>query len=105
LIGEWRDSGIDLAEFCRERGIPPSSFRWWRWRLGRSSIPSADPARGGVARRPERNEWIRLEIESSSSKSGAFELRWPSGMVLAIPADFDAEALGRLLAAVERSAC
>lgn len=108
LIGEWQESGINLTEFCRERRISPSSLRWWRWRRGISSnLPagSTGPALRGVARRAPPKEWIRLGIESPSSKSGVFELRWPSGIVLAIPADFDAEALGRLLTAMERSAC
>jgi hypothetical protein len=106
LIEEWRGSGIDLTEFCRERRIAPSSLRWWRWRLG---LPSdRAPIRSvGVSRTPSRaaNEWIQLEIESPRSSDGVFELRWPSGRVLAIPANFDSEALGRLLAVVERSAC
>ncbi len=106
LIGEWQRSGIDLTEFCRERRIAPSSLRWWRWRLG---IPSdrAPIRSAGVARRAARegNEWIRLEIESPSSNDAVFELHWPSGRVLTIPAKLDSEALGRLLAVVERSAC
>lgn len=104
LIDEWQESGIDLTEFCRERRIAPSSLRWWRWRLGISSNLSAGLA-GGAVRRAPGNEWIRLEIEGSHSNAGGFELRWPSGRVLAIPADFDADALGRILAVVERSAC
>ena len=106
LIEEWQSSGIDLTEFCRERRITPSALRWWRWRLG---IPSGRaPIRStGVAREttPKGNEWIRLEIETPRSSKAVFELRWPSGRVLAIPGDFDAEALCRLLAVVERSAC
>lgn len=106
LIEEWQASGIDLTEFCRERRITPSRLRWWRWRLG---IPSdRAPIRStGVTRRAtrERNEWIRLEIDSPSSSNAAFELRWPSGKVLSIPGNFDAEALGRLLTVVERSVC
>lgn len=105
LIEEWQESGIDITEFCRERRIAPSSLRWWRWRLGISSNLSSGPAGGDAVRRAPRNEWIQLKIESTNSNTGLFELRWPSGRVLAIPADFDAEALGRLLAVVERSAC
>ena len=106
LIEEWQASGIDLVEFCRERRITPSALRWWRWRLG--IPPGQAPIRSvGVARRATRkgNEWIRLEIESPSSSYEAFELRWPSGRVLAIPRNFDAEALCRLLAVVDRSPC
>lgn len=105
LIEEWRESGIDLTEFCRERRITASSLRWWRWRLGISSDPSACKAGGGAMLRAPRNEWIQLEIETPKSTGRGFELRWPNGRILAIPANFDAEALGRILAVVERSAC
>lgn len=106
LIEEWQASGIDLTEFCRERRITPSALRWWRWRLG---IPSdRAPIRSTGVARPatrERNDWIRLEIDSPSSSNATFELRWPSGRALAIPGNFDSEALCRLLAVVERSPC
>lgn len=102
LIEEWQGSGIDLVEFCRERRIAPSSVRWWRWRLG--IVP--DSYRTNSKRvLGETKDWIQLEIESPSSNAAGFELRWPSGRVLAIPCNFDVEALGRLLAVVERSEC
>jgi hypothetical protein len=34
LIEERHGRGIDLTEFCCEWRIPPSSLRWWQWRLG-----------------------------------------------------------------------
>lgn len=107
LIGEWQESGIDLVEFCRERRIAPSSLRWWRWRLGGSSEGrQASTALSAIARPTRKgNNWIQLKIESSASPRSPFELRWPSGTILAIPADFDSEALGRLIAVMERSPC
>lgn len=106
LIAEWQGSGIDLGEFCRERRIAPSSLRWWRWRLGISSDRGSISAVSAAGCSTQKgNNWIQLEIETSGSNRSAFEVRWPSGRILRIPADFEAEALGRLLATMERSAC
>jgi hypothetical protein len=106
LIEEWRTSGLDLAQFCRERQIRPTSLRWWRWRLGVSVERSASKAaHGGRRSASSKGDWIQLEIEERSAGTAPFELRWPNGMVLSIPADFDAGALGRLLAQLESSAC
>jgi hypothetical protein len=35
----------------------------------------------------------------------AFELRWPDGLTLRVPAGFDGESLARLLAALDASSC
>jgi hypothetical protein len=103
LIEEWQGSGIDLTEFCRERRIAPSSLRWWRWRLGIPADWAPIRSAGVVRRATRKNDWIRLEVESPSWNTTAFELRWPNGRVLSIPGNFDAETLGRLLAVVERA--
>ena len=106
LIEEWRSSGLDLAQFCRERQIRPTSLRWWRWRLGVSVDGAAGKADdGGRRSAPAKGDWIQLEIEARSAGRAPFELRWPNGMILSIPADFDGGALGRLLAHLESSAC
>lgn len=36
LSDEWERSGLMQTEFCRQRGLAVHTFRWWRWRLGRS---------------------------------------------------------------------
>ena len=106
LIEEWQETGLELAQFCSERGIPPSSLKWWRWRLGISANQS--PSKPAVL--PQKvgspPAWIRLKVDTPvSAGKTPFELRWPDGLVLAIPADFDSLALNRLLSLLERPAC
>lgn len=108
LIEEWQQSGLELVQFCRERRIPLSNLKWWRWRLG---IPAEkrSPRRPVQAppTSPVKQDWIQLEIQTPhlEFESAPFELRWPDGRILAIPPRFDAPALSRLLALLERSPC
>jgi hypothetical protein len=108
LIEEWQQSGLELIQFCRERRIPPSNLKWWRWRLG---IPAEKGPRlrkvPAPTTSPVKQDWIQLEIQTPhfEIESAPFELRWPDGRILAIPPRFDMPALSRLLALLERSPC
>lgn len=106
LIEEWQESGQELTRFCREKQVSASSIRWWRWRLG-ISADRTDRRSTGISHKAVSagQDWIELEVETQSSSGTSFELRWPDGMVLAIPADFDSQSLGRLLSVLERSVC
>ena len=108
LVEEWQQSSLELVQFCREKRIQPANLRWWRWRLG-------IPAEKGSSRQlvqapptgPMKQDWIQLEIQTPHFEidSAPFELRWPDGRILAIPPRFDAPALSRLLALLEKSPC
>jgi len=37
LVAEWRASSLSVNEFCRKRGIAPSSFWYWKKRSGCNS--------------------------------------------------------------------
>jgi len=39
LISEHRNSGQNIAAFCRKRGVPTSQFFAWRKRLSRAPAP------------------------------------------------------------------
>lgn len=117
LIGELDGSGLGLGEFCRRRRVEPRTLQWWRWRLGLG--PSAGPGStaSAVAVRPATKPSFRQlavatqgEISGSRSELGsrpspAFELRWSDGLTLAIPQEFEAAALQRLLAVLEAAGC
>lgn len=110
LIGEWQLSGEGLASFCKRRRVSASTLCWWRWRLGLGG------GRGVGSRSARREEkapapWIEVQAsrqqraEGATARGRGFELRWPDGLALSVPAEFEAEALERLLAVLEASAC
>ncbi len=111
LVGEWRESGLTQAAFCRGRGVAVASFRWWKWKLG---LPGRLPAEGRVQDRPAGAlpAFVPVRIVERSPRpgpdptGGGFAIELPGGLVLRVPADFEAESLARLLAVVEeRHSC
>lgn len=48
LIEQQASSGLSIAAFCRERGLPPSNFYQWRRRLRVSQASPASAAAGFV---------------------------------------------------------
>jgi|ERR1700674_3481471 len=114
--GEWQsllstlaESGEGLEQFCRRKGIYPPTLRWWQWRL-RVSIrgPARPPRPVPAAAERIRLHFTELAVPEEASPvvaAGGFELRWPDGLTLAIPPQFDEVALRRLLVVLEVGAC
>jgi hypothetical protein len=40
-VAEWSDSGESQRAFCAKRGLPLSTFQWWRRRLKQAETESA----------------------------------------------------------------
>lgn len=109
LVSELAESGGDLAKFCRCHGIYPPTLRWWRWRLRGLSHELARSAGGTrAAAQPVPLQFTELRVAEAASGTAAtegFELRWPDGLTLAIPSQFDEGALRRLLEVLEAAGC
>jgi hypothetical protein len=109
LVSKLAESGGDLAQFCRRRGIYPPTLRWWQWRLRDSIHGLARPPRSApAAAEPIRSHFTELRVleEASPAVAGdGFELRWPDGLTLAIPPQFDEVSLRRLLVVLEVTGC
>lgn len=110
LIEDWQAGDRSVEEFCRRRKLSAATFRWWRWRLAARADEESDGSSAGLHPQPSPS-WIAVELEAAASRSGpgasagAFELRWPDGLTLRVPADFDRDSLARLLATLEASSC
>lgn len=88
VLADWERSGLRLTEFARRREISVATLSWWRGRLrGRG------PATQFVEVRPTATD---------ASRSMVFEVALPSGVLVRVPAGFDARALERLLATLTR---
>ena len=95
LIREQERSGLAVSEFARRRRISVATLYWWRSQLSRRD------RRGPVSKLVAVEVVGSREVDSSSGDRG-FELELAGGRRLHVPARFDAEALSRLIAAVER---
>ena len=102
IIGQHEASGLPVARFCKERGVPESSFFAWRRRL-RAAGPSpafievrakAPDAGGDAARGVDA---ARGAAESSSP----IELLLPGGRRLLVRGGFDRQLLTDLVGTLE----
>jgi len=104
IVGEWATSGLSQAEFCRQRDINVVNFRWWKRRLSadqtpirRSSRCSKKTPRGSV------NSFVEVKMADGVLSTG-YEVILSGGRVIRFGHAFDAEAVSRLITAVE-AAC
>ena len=99
-VERWKDSGLTAAEFAAEIGVTPKLLSWWKWQLARKE-PTAKPR----ARRPRKSKAVVTPLTfvemSAPVKSEPIEIEFPSGVRVRVSASVDAEALGRVIAAVE----
>jgi hypothetical protein len=42
-VSEWCESGENQRAFCQKRGLPLSTFQWWRRRLKEVEVEPAAP--------------------------------------------------------------
>lgn len=100
-VKQWRGSGLTAREFAATIGVKPMTLSHWAWQLGRERrlrrarrrVPAAaaDRATAGL-----------IEVVGAGSGDGRFELELAGGRRLRIPGGFEASALERLLAVLEK---
>ena len=116
-VERWRDSGLTAKEFADEAGINARTLSYWKWRLRRDRRADGERGEPASAAGPRRRRAARTRaapitfIEVAAPPSDAppeppapaaepFEITWPSGVRLRVPARFDDAALQRLVQAV-----
>ena len=89
-VAQWRSSGLTAREFAARNRVKVHTLRHWAWKLGREvgDVPS-------LARVPEL-----IEIHARPAADDRFEIEL-GGRRVRVPPSFDADALRRLLAALE----
>ena len=115
LLEEWQRSGESKDVFARERGLVPSTFRWWATELGRRDAGrSARPD----DRRPSPKAAVFLpvrviqsgdEVSStrsapSSSEGTTVELQLPDVGLVRVPVGADVAWVARLAGALRGAA-
>jgi hypothetical protein len=95
-VERWGASGLSAAEFALEIGVNARTLTYWKWKLGKP-----EPHRGAP-----RPEFVEVVATAPSGISGAapldaLEVVLVGGVVIRVPARFDADALRRVVVALE----
>ena len=100
VLAEQAASGLSILQFCRRRGIALSTFHSWRSRLhGRRR--RSDRGRGGDPRAADAFVEAIVPAPASASAPSVPIVELRCGRRVAVPRDFDADDLARLLRLVE----
>lgn len=98
-VKAWRASGQPLATFARHHGLGATRLRWWRNRLLAHEAPATPASQAAI---------VPVALVRSSSPAeraeSTMEIVLASGHVVRVQADFDADALIRLVRTLE-AAC
>lgn len=100
-VERWQESGLSAEQFASELGIRARTLTYWKWLLGKE-------AQGRASVRPPRTRRRAAEVAAApfievraEAGDGRFALELRSGRRIYVPANFDADALRRLVAVLE----
>jgi hypothetical protein len=96
-IERWKDSGLSAEQFAAELGINVGTLRYWKYSFDKETRPAVAPRSAAPAKVADL-----VEVRPALAPVAAFELELGSDRKLRIPAQFEAAALERLLAVLER---
>ena len=100
-VNEWRGSGLNAANYAKQRGLNRGTLLWWSRKVGRSheehhAVPRS--AAVPVTFVPVR---VREEPLESASDQGSIEIILCNGRRVRIAGAVDGGILGRVLDAAE----
>ena len=103
-VERWVDSGLTAKEFAAEIGVNANTLAHWRWRLNTRTAPRPRAAARTSAPAPAFVEVVGaagLVGVPEPAAAPPLELVLRGGLVVRVPASFDAAALTRLVATLE----
>jgi transposase len=98
-ITRWEQSGQTAKVFAAQEGVSAQSLSWWKWKLGQEATDEKAARRAQVV----PLSFVRLEPTACEDASEALPLEvvLTDGRVVRVPSRFDAQALRRLVVALE----
>jgi transposase-like protein len=101
LVAAGKPSNLSICEFCRQRGIHPSHFYYWRQRVAREAAAAIQPS----AKRKSESRFALVRTEPapaavSATHDGAVEPILERGWRLRIRPGVDAATLRTVLSAM-----
>jgi len=120
-LAEWSGSGVSKVAFCRERGLSPSAFHWWKGELvrrdaARGSRPSSpSPVKGGETKARPAFVAVRVaegavdgaavRLRAGGGVEGAVEVVLGKGRRVRVGSGFDGEVLAAVVRVLEAMPC
>jgi hypothetical protein len=120
-LADWSGSGLSKMAFCRERGLSPSAFHWWRGELARRdaarrsrssspSSPTAQETKAGptfVAVRLAEGAvgGAAVRFTAEGGVEGVVEVLLRGGRRVRVGSGFDGELLAQVVRVLEGLAC
>jgi len=113
-VQRWERSGETAKRFAARLRVSPYTLKWWRWafraeRRTRAEAPARLDAAQFVELVHRGPEVPAVAVDAgtcarsrSAAPDGRLELSLPRGLQIHVPAQFDADAVARLIAALER---
>ena len=121
VLAAWSGSGQSKVAFCRERGLSPSAFHWWKGELARRDAAQMKHSpRGGAGQHPgegQASSFVPLRLVASpghslvgpasgpASECAGLEVVLANGRRVRVGSGFDAGLLARVVSVLEGLAC
>ncbi|MCP4599049.1 MAG: hypothetical protein GY847_00660 [Proteobacteria bacterium] len=97
VIQQWQKSGLSVRTFCRQQGIPTTSFYQGRRRLTASALTSP--------RQNPQNKFIEVNLRPPPSGSVSLEIIWAKPPVVKIHPGCDLVLLRETLGLMSEQKC
>ena len=106
-LGRQRASGLSLAAFCRQHGLPYDRLVFWRRKLHGPTRPRrvASPNFLPVHVKPAAPNHEEVPQRQPPDEGPAMVVTLRGGRAIRVAANFDGGALRRLIEVVEATAC
>ena len=98
MIAAQAKSGLPISHFCKRDGLSEGSFYLWRKKLAAAVVDS--PPSSPPSAMPETH-FVPVQLEPPVAPT--FELSFPNGCRLAVPAQFEESALRCLVQLIGES--
>lgn len=110
LLAELSTSGLTLAKFCEQRGIPRGTLSCWRTVIRRRDAARAGgTAQATVTGATAAPRFVRVRVRSprpvATAVASPLEVIVPGGATIRVPVGFDAATLTALLGVLEAGRC
>ena len=104
VLEEWRRSGLDAADFCRDRRLAVSALQHWKKEIQtRDQRRSAQRAAKEASRQSMRLLPVRIVESQPAAPPAALEIVLRGGRLVRLLGDFDPAMLRKLVLALEEA--
>lgn len=105
VLARWVRSGLTQREFAKREGIAASTMAWWghvfRHAGKRTKRASQRPRRRGRRRSVTAPAFVEVTMGSAAPRPAPLEVVVRTGVVIRVPAAFDAPSLRAVVAALD----